>query len=247
MAASRGWRVLITILDLIRNNTLSAEVAAMLWSAVDERRSFLTVALPQGAGKTTTTEALLALRPPEVPLHRVDGRRDVMEQLQREQLGGYLVVAEFSRAPMPGYIWGEPVRRVFATLPSGYSLQAALHARSVEQAIQVVALGNEIDDEQASAIDFVIYIELFGTSWANLTRRVAEVYEVDRVENARPVGRTLFRWRPESDDHVQVGEPRGFARAGADVAARTRLLRDFAADGASEDDLRAAVARFRSA
>jgi hypothetical protein len=237
---------LITILDLIRNGTLSAEVAATLWSGVEAQRSFLTVALPRLAGKTTTTEAVLALRPPEVPLHRVDGRRDVMERLQQERHGGYLVVAEFSRAPMPGYIWGEPVRRVFETLPAGYSLQAALHAHNVDEAIQIVARGNGLDDDQMSAVDFVIYIELFGRSWTDLWRRVAEVYEVDRVEDSRPVGRPLFRWRSQQDDFEQVGEPRGFGAGPADQRERAGLLAELAGSGATPEQLAAAVERYRS-
>src|SRR3990170_1382751 len=98
----------ITIVELIRNGTLSAQVAATLWAAVDERRSFLTVAIPRFAGKSTLSNAVLALRPPDVPLHQVDGSPGEMQRLKREQLGGYLVVAEFSEAPVPHYIWGEP-------------------------------------------------------------------------------------------------------------------------------------------
>jgi hypothetical protein len=225
---------------------MSAEVAATLWSAVDAQRSFLTAALPRFAGKTTTTEALLALRPPDVPLHRVDGHPAVMTQLEAERRGGYLVVAEFSRAPVPGYIWGEPVRRVFATATKGgYSLQAALHAHDVDEAVRAVTWGNGIDDAQASIIGLVIYIELFGTSWSDLHRRVAEVYEVDRIENGRPVGRTLFRWRPEDDTFSMVEPPAGFGRNG-DLSTRTELLTGLAASRADGAALQDALVRYRT-
>ncbi len=117
----------LTIAELVRNGTMSAEVAATLWAAVDERVSFLTVAVPRFAGKSTTSNAVLAMRPPGVPARYVEGEPEEMERLKRERLGGYLVVAEFSEAPVPGYIWGQPVRRVFETVEAGYQIEEDPH------------------------------------------------------------------------------------------------------------------------
>src|SRR5688500_8425161 len=103
----------ITIVDLVRNGTLTAQLGAVLLLPVDERQSLLTVAVPRFAGKTTTSNAILAMRPPDMPAYLVAGEPEVMDRLTRERLGGYLVVAEFAPAPVPGYIWGAPVRRVF--------------------------------------------------------------------------------------------------------------------------------------
>src|SRR3990172_407119 len=210
---------------------MSAEQAATLWAAVDERRSFLTVAIPRFAGKSTLSHAVLALRPPDVPLHHVDGAPELMERLRRERLGGYLVVAEFSKAPVPGYIWGEPVRRVFETLPAGYSLHAAMHAPSVDEAIRIVTEENGVSDAQASAFDLALYIERFGDDLDTYWRRLAHVYEIDRVEGGRPAGRTLFRWVAEGDRFEAVEAARGFATDRKDVEARTALLAELAASG----------------
>lgn len=238
----------ITIAELVRNGTLSAEIAATLWAAVDERRSFLTVAIPRFAGKSTLSSAVLALRPPDVALHQVDGSPELMARLRRESAsggGGYLVVAEFSRAPVPGYIWGEPVRRVFDTLPAGYSLQAALHAPGVEEAIRAVTEGNGVSDEQASVIDLVLYIELFGEDFDTFRRRLSHVYEVDRVEGGKPVGRTLFRWVADGDRFEVVEAPRGFAQDRGDLAARAAVIEELARSGrTSEQDVAAAVAAY---
>ncbi len=237
----------ITIAELISNGTMSAEVGAALWAAVDEQRSFLTVAIPRFAGKSTLSNAVLALRPPGVPLHKVDGSPEEMERLKRERLGGYLVVAEFSPAPVPHYIWGEPVRRVFGTLSAGYSLQASLHAPGAEEAIGVISEGNGIPDDQASAIDLVLYIRLFGQDDATFWRRLAHVYEVDSVESGRPVGRTLYRWQEAGDRFEAFEAPRGFARDRSDLKARAALLSDLAqADRTSEDDVTAAIVAFRA-
>lgn len=236
----------ITIAELVRNGTMSAELAAVLWAAVDEQVSFLTAAVPRFAGKSTTSNAILALRPPDMPAHHVGGEPEVMERLRNEQLGGYLVVAEFSQAPVPGYIWGEPVRRVFDTLEAGYSLQASLHAASVQDAILAVTRQNGVSDEAASAIGLVLYIERFGEDLASFWRRVAEVYEVDRVENGLPVGRPLYRWEPGTDRFAAAEEPLNFAQDKEDLLTRAELISDLARSGRTNSmDVRAALARYR--
>jgi hypothetical protein len=219
----------ITIAELVRNGTMSAEMAAVLWAAADEQASFLTVALPRLAGKSTTSEAVLALRPEGVPLHNVAGEPGEMERLQRERLGGYLVVAEFSQAPIPGYIWGEPVRRVFETVRTGYSLQTSLHAESAEEGMLAVTRGNGISDADASTFKLVLYIERFGTDMSNYWRRLVDLYEVDRVENGLPVGRSLFKWIDGADQFVQTAEPVQFGRD--DLAGRAEVIGRLAQEG----------------
>ena len=51
----------LSIAALVQNGTMDAEIAGTLWAAVDEQASFLTVAVPQNAGKTTVASAVLAL------------------------------------------------------------------------------------------------------------------------------------------------------------------------------------------
>lgn len=238
----------ITLVELVRNGTMSEEVAALLWAAVDEKVSFLVVAVPRLAGKSTTSDAILALRPPGVPLHRVAGEAEVMDRLIKEQLGGYLVVAEFSETGRGDYIWGEPVRRVFDALHAGYSLQATLHAPSPVDAIMEITRGNGVSDEKASNIGLVVYIERFGDEVTGYWRRVAEVFEVDRVENSRPIGHTLYRWTPETDRFEAVEAPRGFAQDEHELLARGELLGDLARSGRTTSvEVEATVASFREA
>ena len=237
----------ITIAELVRNGTMSAEMAATLWAAVDERRSFLTVAVPRFAGKSTLSNAVMTLRPPDEPLHQVDGSPELMQRLKQERLGGYLVVAEFSQAPVPGYIWGEPVRRVFETLAAGYSLQASLHAPGVEEAIRAVTDGNGVSDELASAFQLVLYIERFGDDEATFWRRLAEVYEVDRVQGGQPEGRTLFRWQADADRFDSVEAPRGVALGPDEIEKRAAIIADLVSTGrTSESDVAAAVAAYHA-
>ncbi|HLF71940.1 MAG TPA: hypothetical protein VI759_07300 [Dehalococcoidia bacterium] len=236
----------ITIAELVRNGTMSAEIAAVLWAAVDERLSFLTVAIPRFAGKTTTSNAVLAMRPPHVPASLVHGHAQELEALRRERRGGYIVVPEFAQAPVPGYIWGEPVRRVFETVvEGGYSLQTALHAGSVEDAIAEVSLGNRVPDDHASTFKLVIYIERFG-GYNDFWRRVTHLYEVERIENGRPVGHSLFRWQADGDKFVAQTPPQQFARDATDLARRANLIAELAATGrTSGQDVANALQSYR--
>jgi hypothetical protein len=54
------------------------------------------------------------------------------------------------------YIWGEPVRRVFAALGTGYALQAGPHAPSAEEAVRVVAEENGVGDGPTAAFTLVL-------------------------------------------------------------------------------------------
>jgi len=238
----------ITIVDLVRNGTLNAEMAAVLWAAVDERQSFLTVAVPRFAGKTTTSNAILAMRPAEMPAYLVAGEPDVMERLTRERRGGYLVVAEFAPAPVPGYIWGAPVRRVFETVHAGgYALQTALHAPGVDEAIVEVTRGNGVSDEQASIFKLVIYIERFGTNLGNYWRRITDLYEVHEVRGGRPVGQSLFQWRADGDRFEKRSEPSQFGLDRGDLGRRAAVIEDLARTGkSSPEEVNSAVSTYRN-
>jgi hypothetical protein len=238
----------VTIADLVRNGTMSADMAAVLWAAVDEQQSFLTVAVPRFAGKTTTSNAVLALRPPDVPVTPVAGEPELMERLKQERRGGYLVVAEFAYAPVPGYIWGAPVRRVFETVEEGgYALQTALHAPGVEAAMLEVTRGNGVTDQQASTFKLVMYIERFGYSLPTFWRRVTDLFEVEGVEGGRPQGRSLFRWHEAHDTFEQLEEPRQWGRDRADLAHRAELIEALAREGLTDSaSVAAAVAEYRS-
>ena len=237
----------ITLVELVRNGTLNADMASVLWAAVDEQVSFITAAVPQFAGKTTLSRAVLDMRPPGVPLHEVAGEPVVMDRLKAEARGGYLVVGEFSRAPIPGYIWGEPVRRVFDTLSAGYALQTTLHAPTIDAAVAQFSVTNGVRDEDASRVKLVLYVERYGTNLSNFWRRLVELYELHKVENGRPIGHPLYRWQEDTDTFEKLSDPHQFGRDRDDLARRGDLISRLAAeDRTSAEDVAAAVVAFRA-
>ena len=198
----------LTLIDLVSNGTMNAEIAATLASVTSQRHSFVVVAVPRFAGKSTVTNAMLHCVPTNVPLHRLSGDESEMDRLKLNGSGGYLVVGEFSRVPVPGYIWGSSVRKVFETMKAGYSLSTALHASSMEEAYAAICQANGVPDEDASNLTYMVYIERMGDDQDSFWRRIAQVQEVERVVGGRPQGRLLFRWSEKNDSFEQVEEPR---------------------------------------
>ena len=95
-----------SLLDLVRNGTMDAEVAATLSAIAEEKRSFKVVAVPRFAGKTTVANAMLGFVPRSVPLHYLSGCESEIEDLRQHPDGGYLVVGEFSKGQVPTYYLG---------------------------------------------------------------------------------------------------------------------------------------------
>ncbi len=215
----------LDLVDLVANRTMSPEVAATLATAAEQRRSFMVVAVPRLAGKSTVMEATLAHRPRGTPLHRlIEHPRDV-DALPSLPDGGYLVVPEVSQGPMPGYIWGEPVRRVFSLLEGGYSLATSLHAPGIEDAFEQLTVANGVPDEQAAGVQLAVYLRTLGADWRNPTRRVvAEVHEVAGVSGGRPRATLLHHWDERADHFEQHALPSWLDGAANALDRRARAL-----------------------
>ncbi|MDA0269852.1 MAG: hypothetical protein O2798_00065 [Chloroflexi bacterium] len=193
------------LLDLVRNGTMSPEIASTLAVAASERRSILAIAVPRLAGKTTVLNAALAYRRKRTPIHTLERRSDGGLGIPGKADGGYLFLSEISDAGFTDYFWGDEVQRVFAAL-DGFSLATALHAPGVDAAFEVICAWNGVPDEQAARIDVAVYIEVSGPM-RRPVRRIAEVREIEAVRRGRPQGRSLHRWLPDVDQFEVVAAP----------------------------------------
>jgi len=232
-----------TLLDLVANGTLDAEIAATLWSIADERRSFMTVAIPRFAGKSTVSAGILKFANPDTPIHILSGEKAQMDELARRPDGGYLVVGEFSRAPVDTYIWGARVRKVFETVAAGFSLVTALHAPTVEEAYDKICSGNGVSDEDASVIQYMVYIERHGKSEEDFWRRISAVWEVEKVVDGVPVARLLHRWNEDTDTFEVVNRPQLLDADRALLQARAGRIRSLVEMGqTSAEDIDGLIA-----
>jgi type IV secretory pathway ATPase VirB11/archaellum biosynthesis ATPase len=213
---------------------LSARVAAALWEAMDARLSFVVTAVPRFAGKSTSMNALLGLLPPDVLVHRLDGSPEQMRRLKGEASGGYLVAAEIGQAPVPDYIWGEPVRELFETLAAGYSLATALHAPDVAGTFDVLCRENGVSDEGASRVNLVLHLLRLGDEPDSFWRRLAQVSEIHDVSGGRPNTRVLFRWREQDDTFEDVESPDLLRIDSAELDGRARAIEERVRSGRTD-------------
>ena len=153
-------------------------MAATLKRAATERRSFLVIALPRMAGKSTVGKAMLDVaRGAGAPIRELGEDGTDVAVLAEAARGGYLYVPEVSRYPVTeGYVWGPPVRAAFAQIARGTSLSTALHADSAEEALKILR-SNRIAPEDLARLELLVHIRSLGDDWQNPTRRViAGVY-----------------------------------------------------------------------
>lgn len=200
----------LTLDDLVANRTMSPEIAAALRAAAASRRSFLVMAVPRFAGKSTLMRAMLAHAPKRSPIRMVGSDGDDVDALLTESKGGYLVIPEISRgAWAPGYIWGKPVRRAFHGIADGVALATALHAPDPEEGFALICRGNGVPDEDAARLELVVYLRSLGPDQAAPERRVvATVHEILGVRAGRPRARLLSRWNGRADRFEDVAEGR---------------------------------------
>jgi hypothetical protein len=206
----------LTLVDLVANGTMSPEIAATLRATAQGRHSFLVVAIPRLAGKSTVMAAMLAHVPTGAPVATIGPDGTDIDALAVASAGGYLVIPEISEYPVaPGYIWGPPVRRAFARVGKEVAVAAALHAPGADEAMQVVGRGNGVPDAEAAHIAIVVYIRSLGRDWRRPTgRRIATVHEVVGVHDGQAETRLLHRWDERTDRFEAVAQPRRVALSG---------------------------------
>jgi hypothetical protein len=194
----------IRLADQVANGTMSAEIAALLRETAQAHESFLVMAVPRLAGKTTTMRAMLAEQTRPVLALGYDG--DDVDALAARARGGYLIVPEISRgAWSAGYVWGEPVRRAFGAITQGTALATALHAPDPAEAFAIICGGCGVPDAHAARLSLVVYLRSLG-EWEQPTRRVVStVHRIHAVRDGVPDAELLFRWDEKTDTFERAG------------------------------------------
>jgi hypothetical protein len=181
---------------------MSRDIAETLRGIARGRWSFIVLAVPRLAGKSTVLRAILAERPASTPVMTLAEEGLDIDELVKKSAGGYLVIPEITQsAAMPGYIWGADVRRIFSG-PKEVSLAATLHADGPEDAFAQICQGCGVPDADAARVKFAVYLRSIGR-WEEPTRRVVQsVHAIDAVKDGKPKTKLLHRWDEEHDRFI---------------------------------------------
>lgn len=194
-----------SLLWLIERGALDVRVAAFLSLAVEARASFIVVAEPHEAGKTTLLTALLDFLPESTQPVYLRGwyeRFSFLDTLPPD--GAYLLCNEIS-SHLPTYLWGHGVRRVFAAAATGYPLATTMHACGAADAFeQLAGYPLDVPVEHLAAIDLVITIGV-GYASNKLLRRVARIERIHTGDEAPAIGTIANREPLRADLDYQLG------------------------------------------
>ena len=249
----------LTLLDLVRNNTLDLKLAALLWLLVDKKASIVVAAAPQLAGKTTLLTALIDFMPPRYTKVFTRGRNEDFSFLSSpdsDASNTYILVPELSDHT-PAYLWGEEVRTLFQALDDGYSMGATMHADTPEEVVGALqAPPVNVPRGLLRHLHLIVTLRLvYGER--GLVRRVSLLTSLASPDSDGRglTAQRLARWEPDGDAFILEDSPETRAalagRAGmawadveADLARRAKTLRSWLKRGPiGPGELRQLVAR----
>lgn len=216
----------LTISDLIRLNTLSSEIAAYFWYAIENRASFL-VAGGVASGKTTMLNCLSMFIQPELKIVSVEDTAEL--NLPHENWipsvirGGSsygerglaaitlfdLLKAAVRQRPdflIVGEVRGAEAFTLFQAMATGHLGLSTIHGETVESVInRLESEPMNIPKSLLSMIDAVtiqVRTEIDGKP----VRRTGSVTEITNYDPNKKelVAQEVFKWIPRRDDFKKV-------------------------------------------
>jgi len=153
----RGGRAL-SIVDLIKDGSITAEMAAFCWLTLQAGERFLTGAVPGGVGKTTLMAALLSFLPPEERIVTVSDRRVIDNAISRPVEPPVTYLAhEIGSGAWFAYIWGRDARDFFRLSAGGARCVSCIHADTPLQSWEALS-GLGVGEEDFRRISLQLYM-----------------------------------------------------------------------------------------
>ena len=128
----------MTLLDLMRNNTLDLKLSALLWLLMEKKSSIIVASGPRQTGKSTLMTAIVDFIPPSFERAYTRGQSENFSFLpETDASNTYILVPELSDHTYD-YLWGDSVRTLFEAMEEGYSIAATIHAESAEEVVEML-------------------------------------------------------------------------------------------------------------
>jgi hypothetical protein len=196
----RGGRML-SVVDLLDAGTIDLDMAAFLGGLVARGASFLTGAVPGGAGKTTVMAALLGFLPPGVEIVTVEDEGAIAGAPAAAKRRQCHIAHEIGSGQYYGYIWGRTVGDYLDLIRQGHMIASNLHADTLPQLRQVLlSPPMRVGEDALAALGFVLFV-------AAERRRSQVIRRVSAVHASAASGAPLLcHWDRSSDTfHADAG------------------------------------------
>ncbi len=214
-------RDILTIVDLIKSNTISIEGAAYLWWAIENRANIL-IAGETAAGKTTMLNAIAMFIHPNDKIVSIEDTREIRlfhenwvpavaregfgEELGSKRIGTVtmfdLLKESFRQRPdyiIVGEIRGEEAYVLFQGMASGHAALSTMHADSIYAIVERLSTPPiNLPEDLINLLDLVVfmsYVREFGPS----ARRVREISEIRGIKGRTVDQNKYLVWNPVND------------------------------------------------
>ncbi len=207
-------RMRLTLLDIIRNGTMSVDVAAYLWLLLEGMGVVphnLIVAGNTGGGKTTTLNALLDLVPFNERIITIEDTRELnllhpnwvalTKEYDDVELRDLLIGALRMRPDriVVGEVRGPEAETLLAAMNVGHSGMGTLHANSARDTLRRLSSPPmNVPEEMLPVLNLVVVQHRLRMPGKGTIRRVTEVVELAPLEGSVNTA-VIFRWDPSTD------------------------------------------------
>ncbi|HDO19125.1 MAG TPA: secretion system protein E [Thermoplasmatales archaeon] len=217
----------LTPIDLIENNTMSLEMAAYFWLAIEYGASILFCG-GTASGKTSTLNALSLFIPPSHKIISIEDTREVnlphknwiagttregFSTAESEKTGKDIDMFDLLRAALRqrprviivGEVRGREAYSLFQAMATGHTSYATIHASSIHALIQ--RLENppiSLPRALLTSLDIIVFINAipFG---GKLKRRITSVTEIIKMDpdTKQLIFMQPFSWVSKVDDRFE--------------------------------------------
>ncbi|MEE9594916.1 MAG: ATPase, T2SS/T4P/T4SS family, partial [Candidatus Hydrothermarchaeales archaeon] len=219
----------LTVVDIMKFGTMSLELAAFLWLAVEGygvRPANILVSGGTGSGKTTTLNCLGSFIPGwdrvitiedtaelQLPVQHwvrletrpsnVEGRGEVsMDMLLKNTLRmrpDRIIVGE---------VRGSEARTLLAAMNTGQSgCLGTLHANTAKETVtRVTNAPMSVPLVMIPSLNLILMQNRFSHK-GNTVRRITEIAEITGIEDGRVTMNNIFEWDPKDDKVKETGTP----------------------------------------
>ncbi|MDG5820350.1 type II/IV secretion system ATPase subunit [Natronococcus sp. A-GB7] len=213
-----------TPIDLVNWHTFSLEQMALLWLAIENRKSLL-FAGGTASGKTTALNAVSLFIPSSTKVVSIEDTRE-LELPQRNWIasvtrpsfadGGKavdefdLLEATLRQRPdhiLMGEVRGEEGRTLFQMMSTGHTTHTTFHADSVDEVLRRFTTAPiDVSKTMFTALDLVA-VQAQTSVDGRTVRRNRTLTEINRYDAERDEINVsdVYRWRAETDEFRRVG------------------------------------------